>query len=538
MQFIRPEYFLIILVIFLQLMYFRKTKRKIKQLSTIYPNKDELNVKSFNVADSTGKVIRTFGLIEKKDNWNQHFIDIIDNANSYLEKNKGNVADFNILKDISERINDKLESEIGSTLAIPLYIGLLGTMLGIVYGLFGMGTDYQQLSPESISPLLGGVKLAMIGSFTGLLLTLINSAFLFRDAKFSRDRCQDDYYTFIQVNLLPTLAINLESNLANNLMAITDKIEKISVVLESFSGAFKQNNAAFQVTMETMVNALSSEVEYINSLKQLNFNEISKSLIEAYQGINEGLSAYRTFSEYQEKLNEVMASSTTTITKFEDVYDKVISTENNISGIFTNIRNQILGLDKYLKLLDSQQAGMDGMTDKTRDLMSKQEENLRNIYGDFAEFMRVIKEKFTDLANQMSSEATNQLTVVSEGVEKSIETSFDSYQLKLDTLYAGDALNEVKQNMRILREAITEVKAGNVKYSEITAITPALSELSRSMKSMEVAIKGLSNQTRHEKTPNGYGLVVKETLIKISLLGGAGGIGYLIYRAFLLIQSL
>lgn len=54
----------------------------------------------------------------------QQFNQVLFSTNSYLCKNKGTAADFNVLKDICERRIESLDEEIHSMLNVPLYLGL------------------------------------------------------------------------------------------------------------------------------------------------------------------------------------------------------------------------------------------------------------------------------------------------------------------------------------------------------------------------------------------------------------------------------
>ena len=73
------------------------------------------------------------------NNENEVAKEIENSINTYLIKNKGAVSDFNLIKDIVERNCDAVESEIESVTPMPLYIGLVGTMLGIIVGLGAIG---------------------------------------------------------------------------------------------------------------------------------------------------------------------------------------------------------------------------------------------------------------------------------------------------------------------------------------------------------------------------------------------------------------
>ena len=63
---------------------------------------------------------------------------IIDSINKYLEKNKDAVTDFNLIRDIIDRNTDSIEEEIQTQIPIPLYYGLMGTMLGILIGVIAL----------------------------------------------------------------------------------------------------------------------------------------------------------------------------------------------------------------------------------------------------------------------------------------------------------------------------------------------------------------------------------------------------------------
>jgi len=98
---------------------------------------------------------------------------ILHSVNTYLLRNKGAVSDFNLIKDVVDRNTDAVDEEINNLLPIPLYLGLVGTMMGIVIGLFLMPSISDENFDKAIDTLIGGVKIAMIASFVGLLLTII-----------------------------------------------------------------------------------------------------------------------------------------------------------------------------------------------------------------------------------------------------------------------------------------------------------------------------------------------------------------------------
>ena len=138
---------------------------------------------------------------------------ILSSVNTYLLRNKGAVSDFNLIKDIVDRNMDAVDEEINSLLPIPLYLGLMGTMIGIVIGLFAMPSISDANFEGAIDMLIGGVKIAMIASFVGLLLTVLLSGWKYKGAKLHTEGLKNDLFTWIQTQLLPVLSQNISSSI-------------------------------------------------------------------------------------------------------------------------------------------------------------------------------------------------------------------------------------------------------------------------------------------------------------------------------------
>ena len=82
--------------------------------------------------------------------------------NAYLLKNKGATGDFLLIKDIVERYCDAKREEIETQLPMPLYMGLMGTMLGIIIGIGYIAiasgfSAFIEKPSDSIGALMGGV---------------------------------------------------------------------------------------------------------------------------------------------------------------------------------------------------------------------------------------------------------------------------------------------------------------------------------------------------------------------------------------------
>ena len=120
---------------------------------------------------------------------------VLESTNTYLIRNKGAVSDFNLIKDIVDRNSDAVDQEINTLMSIPLYLGLMGTMLGIVIGLFFMPSISDKNFENAIDLLIGSVKIGMIASFMGLLFTVLLTGYFYKGAKAIAESTKNDFFT-------------------------------------------------------------------------------------------------------------------------------------------------------------------------------------------------------------------------------------------------------------------------------------------------------------------------------------------------------
>jgi hypothetical protein len=114
-------------ILIIQFYQYWLNRKKTDTLEKLFP---EEGLDIVDIPESEG-----LKLINPNKNFKTGFTRILAATNLYLQKNRGSAADFNILRDISERESEALENEIDSNIALPLYIGLMGTFLGVIIGL-------------------------------------------------------------------------------------------------------------------------------------------------------------------------------------------------------------------------------------------------------------------------------------------------------------------------------------------------------------------------------------------------------------------
>lgn len=348
------EIFGICIIIGFQLYIFIKTLNKISLFKTIFPysiyfkiiklgflkshfemHPKELLSDPYKYSkDSIPKVIQTEiisseGVLlrpEKFEEDNRIFVDLIDiksggNAvtdkiiyalNTYLIRNKGVASDFHLIKDVVERNTDAVENDIDQSISIPLYLGLLGTFLGIIIGLTQIKFDDSRgLQSDSIQLFLDGVKIAMIASFTGLLFTILNSGYFFKGAKVLVEDKKNDFYTFIQIDLLPLLNQNINSTLFS-----------LQSNLHKFNEEFKGNVGQLGLVMGKNHDALVAQEKILSILENIDIMEFAKANVKVLRELQISTDKFVQFNHYLSGMNELVSNTSGYTAKLNEMIER------------------------------------------------------------------------------------------------------------------------------------------------------------------------------------------------------------------------
>lgn len=357
------EIIFILALIALQLYVFSIVFYKIKSYEKFFPSSfKEINIKKFfinkeilndsekfekyldslsnddqKVEDLEGAVEIELLVISKSTvKSHSHFSEVIKSTNAYLCKNKGASADFSILKDTCERHLEKVDNEIGNLINVPLYIGLAGTFIGIIGGLSGIDfsntteTTTTIISSASIGQLLNGVIAAMVASLIGLGFTVISSALIYKPAAYKNDTEKNDYYDFLQRELLPFLNIGVSKSLGS-----------FKDVLNHFIIKFGENMGDYKDSGQLLNDNLQKQQTVLEEINKLSLTKTATKIADIFANLNESSEHLEKFQTYQKGLNsyvdktEKVANDVTTI--IEDFKDfntnlKVI-TNNSVANI-------------------------------------------------------------------------------------------------------------------------------------------------------------------------------------------------------------
>ena len=293
---------LIILIIGLQVRSYLNTKNKINSFNSIFPSYDsDYRIKNVLVkvteepdyeseedylfSDDEGVEVSQLEVTSSSPVMGR----IVTALNNYLSKNKGAASDFHLMKDVVERYCDAEEEEITTQQPIPLYLGLMGTMVGIIVGIGAIAISGGLAGGSlmnHISELMTCVAIAMAASFTGVLCTTL-IAWKSKDAVSKVQADKNRFYSWIQTELLPVLsgdAVNAIYLLQQNLM--------------SFNQTFKANVAGLDTALSKIGDASREQVELIELIRDIDIRQVAQANIKVLKELKDCTSEMTTFNQY------------------------------------------------------------------------------------------------------------------------------------------------------------------------------------------------------------------------------------------------
>lgn len=425
------HYIVVVLIIFaiivIQAYIYKNTKNKISAYKSIFPKSTSSysivnreiteNEEEYSEAESEKRV--TVSQIQI-DTPNPTLTEIRNALNMYLQKNKGAASDFHLMKDVVERYCDAEEEEISIQQPIPLYLGLMGTMVGIIVGIgfiaFSGGLSSEVLM-ENITSLMTCVAIAMAASLVGIFCTTLISW----ESKSATTKVEGDknrFYSWLQTELLPVLsgnAVNALYLLQQNLM--------------TFNQTFQTNIEGLDDALSKVTDSSKEQIELISLIKDIDIKRVAQanitvlkelkdctgeisvfnkylhnvsSYLEAVNGLNKNINEHLTrtaaiermgaffereinqVSERERYINEVVAKVDDTLRKtFEQIQEStkegVIQLRNNsVTEFDALLRYYTEQKEEFAKMLQEQREEFASRSEDTIELM-KEIRNLADI---------------------------------------------------------------------------------------------------------------------------------------------------------------
>lgn len=458
---------IIAIIVLLQFITFIKTLRDMQSFQNTFSGENANQVYSLK-KNRDNEVV---GIDTTHDN--MHFNRITTSLNEYLKSNASSTIDFQLIKDAVDRNCDSAEEDINTEIPIPLYLGLAGTMGGIIIGvgymwlsgtlgkLLAVDPKLAEGGSEGIEVLLSGVGIAMLASIIGLTLTTI-STYLFKGFKLNVEIGKNSFFTWMQANLLPEVSTD-----------IAEAIARMSQKLERFNSEFVKNTRTFGETMKRVQDAYKIQTDLMTNIQKMNtqVENMANKNVMAAQKMEASASHVDRFSSYLLAL---------------DSYTKQL---HEFVTLFSEEQNKIHALEEIKEFF---QAEKETMAKRDRDMAAK----VGKFDAAYSESINKMKNRFAE----NNTELEKQIARNREVFKQMLENQANLFK------QAGDEMREAfKKQLQSMPEIAKSLEQLPIKMQTLTeAVNKGNND---TLKALREAIKAMPK--------------VEKPVIKIE--GGGGG---------------
>ena len=445
---------------------------------------------------------------------NPTFKTIIESINVYLKKNKGNAIDYHLIKDIVDRNCDALEDEIQAQLPMPLYAGLAGTMSGVIVGvgylwLSGglkelLSTDKtEQMAnafaktgeqavtsgADGIEAVLGGIALAMLASFIGIVLTTFGS-WRAKSVKVQVEIGKQKFLSWLQQELLPKLKTGVDAEIGR----ITDNIKESNA-------SFAANTTKLNATLKDINQAISGMTGMLHSLENLNVVQFASANIQVYEKLKNCTDELGRFAQYITSLDDFIAKIDMLSTKMGEADDRVRAIEE---------------MGRYFRDERSNLEAMKGLISSS---IGEADANLKNAVASF-------KDSATSNYTEMATHNEQQ--------RQALEKAIDEQQKQLES--------KLKEKITQLDYISDELKKLAPIKDSVSKFESATKEQNRRIEDLAASIRELAN-AKSSGGNVGTGKIhfpgwAKWSLIIVSAIVGITCLTYLVPKIIALVSDL
>ena len=422
---------------------------------------------------------------------NSYFNRIKESIGEYMEANVGGTIDFQLIKDAVDRNCDSIEEDANAQIPLPLYIGLAGTMFGIIFGIGYLWLTGQldalldltqtttnaagatvPTGSDGVKTLLSGVAIAMIASIFGLTFTTI-ATWIFKGIKLEVEIGKNSFFTWMQSNLLPEVANDT-----------VDAFRKLGRTLGRFNADFSRNADAFGRTMDRILGVNSTQNELLTNVEKMNkqIEAMSQKNLDVASRLTNVMNVLNDFANYVQSINGYTTALQHFTEQFNGEADRVHVLEE-MKEFFTlqgdRLKREEDQLKKGIGKLDN--ALVEG-TNQLKNRFSSSNEDLKRLMTAQKEQFKALldsqtqmfKEAHQELINSIRKElgALPQTASALNAVPEKIKTLLDGYKRENDKLVSqlSTALSTMNRTLReigaagavVSTDGETVVRAGSM----------------------------------------------------------------------------
>lgn len=403
------EFLVICFIIYIQIKSYRENKKRMGDYMSIFSQPDSWDVEH----DDMGQVSSIIGGAN-----NPFFRDIKETINKYIAGNSNSVMDFQIFKDTVDRQCDSIENQIESQAPIPLYLGLAGSMIGIIIGLITLVVDgsFSQLLSGDKESLLGigslllAVAVAMVASLFGIVLTVLTTN-KYKESRSKAENLKNEFISWMQSTLFPALPNDIS-------MAMTQLVSD----LEDFNDKFEKNTSSLAHTFDNVNEAYKTQADIISAVQKMDVQRMATANVKVLDALNRSTEKIEQFNEYLDSIH----GYTDTIQKFNEQFHE----DENQLGLLRQIRDffrtELNEVEQRKKAIADAVSNVDlnlrnsfkQLSDDNEQQVEQFRKQLEDQTNKYNELLDMQKDAFTKAYDQMQQELEEKLRKFPEALTK------------------------------------------------------------------------------------------------------------------------
>lgn len=472
--------FIILCIICFQIYSFHDTKKKIGKYRGIFPNSisdyslKEIIVKeesenSYDDLPFDAELPEEEGIpvsLVHIDNASPTLLEVERSLNMYLQKNKGTASDFHIMKDVVERYCDADEEEITTQQPIPLYLGLMGTMVGIIVGVIYIavtkGFSGENIT-NSVTELMTCVAIAMSASLFGVYCTT-RISWLSKGAFSKVEADKNRFYSWLQTELLPTLS----GNTVNALYLLQQN-------LSTFNTTFQSNISGLNRALGQIKDTSSEQVELINLLQDIDIRRVAQANVTVLRELKDCTGELSRFNQYIHSVSDYLTAVNNLNSNINEHLNRTAAIEK-MGAFFEQEINQVTAREKYINEVV---ANVDDTLKKTFEKLSESTESeVTALRNNSAQEFDKVSQTMVAQQQEFKSNLCTQREEFAQALQAEQSVFIEYLKGQKDSLAAkSDEISQIVNEIRGLADTksamaslISESKVQNSKLDELIRV--------------------------------------------------------------------
>ncbi len=445
------EIIIVAVIIYLQIRSYNANMKRMSDYMDVFGDSDSWDVER----DDLGRVASITG-----GSSNSYFREIKHTINKYIAGSSNSVTDYQILKEAVDRHCDSIEEQIESQTPVPLYLGLAGTMIGVIIGLMMLifsgaitdlaGNAEEQVTEmvsaaanavsstgdaefkkatDGITSLLLGVAVAMVASFVGITLTT-RAAHSQRQQKEDAEHRKNEFMSWMQSVLLPELPNDISGAMAQ----LVDD-------LEHFNQKFEENTSSLSKTFDNVNESYKTQADIVKAVQQMDMQSMATANIRVLEQLQKCTEKLERFNDYLDHIE----GYTSTIQRFNEQFQR----EETQLGLLRKIYDFF---NKELHEIDQRKVALGDAVSSVDDKLRKSFESLESSQ---AEQLDKFKEKLLEQAvafNNMLDEQREAFRESNKLIVEKLDGELSQYP---DTVAKLKQISEIPSELRNLTSSMT-----------------------------------------------------------------------------------